>query len=226
MMSMGLQRGSCGCQPRCNGKVYALQEETSGEDEACCVSHNHKTCARKSGQHSPAAFRNHMRRILQRHAIAHERSNSGMLLKLVEQFVSPHFFLGKRSDLYHDANRERITIGVEESAALDFTSSKAYVFIGHTFIAIEVEPFLDSMGVETQHLFDAQRHFIGPELVLQSSFLRKKRIGPIGSDDDWSKEVAILATTAHTDDLRIFVKQIINNGGGNKECTCFFSFTG
>src|SRR5258708_4461272 len=140
---MGLLRSSSSSQSRCNGKVHTLQEKTGSEDEARGITGNHQACARKGGQHSPAAFGNHMRRVLQRRAITHERSNSRMLLKLVEQFI-------------------------------------------------------------------------GPQLVLQSRFLREERIRTIGGDDDWSIEVAILAATTYTGDPFIFIKQIINNGRANQ----------
>src|SRR5260370_36818773 len=96
---MGLLCGSSSSQSRCNGKVHTLQEKTGSEDEACGITGNHQACARKGGQHSPAAFGNHMRRVLQRPAIAHERSNSRMLLKLVEQFIGAHFFLANGAEL-------------------------------------------------------------------------------------------------------------------------------
>src|SRR6266566_8338250 len=104
MTGVGLLRGSSSGKPRRNSKVHAFQEEASGEDEARRVSHNHEACSGKRGQHSPAALGDHMRRVFQRRAIAHERGNSGMLLELVEQVVGTRFVLGKRRDLYYDTN--------------------------------------------------------------------------------------------------------------------------
>ena len=80
------------------------------------------------------------------------------------------------------------------------------------------------MRVEAQYFFDAKRHLVSAKLVLQARFLSQERIGAIGGNHDGSIEVAIFAATAHANDLFVFVKQIIDNGRGNEEGSCFFRF--
>jgi len=65
------------------------------KDESGSVSHNHHTCASKSGQHGPATFGNHMGRVFQHHTIAHKWSDGRMLLELIEEIISSYFFLCK-----------------------------------------------------------------------------------------------------------------------------------
>src|SRR6266568_5449024 len=84
LVGMGLLGCGGGCQARSDGEVHAFQEKASGEDEASRVTYHHQTATRELWQHRPATLRDHVCRILQGHAITHERSNSGMALELVE----------------------------------------------------------------------------------------------------------------------------------------------
>src|SRR5258708_18688063 len=125
-----------------------------------------------------------------------------------------------------DTDRKWIAVGVDELAAFNFACGIAHVFIAHALIATEVEAFLDGLRIEAQHFFDAERHLIGPELALQSRFLSKERIGPIGSNHNRSIELAILAAAEYANDPSIFVKQVVDNRRGNEERSCFFCFAG
>src|SRR5437762_2001055 len=94
---------------------------------------------------------------------------------------------------------------VTSSPPRERSGSIAKVFIGHSFIAAQVEALLDSMSVEAYYLFHTQRHLIGAKLTLQTSFLGEERIRPIGSNDHRCEEITIGAAATHTDYLPVFV---------------------
>src|SRR5258706_10897642 len=113
-----------------------------------------------------------MSRVFQGDAIAYQWSNSWMALKLIEQIVGLDSLRRQRGYLGYNTNGERVTIGIEKAAAFDRTRGKAHIFVGHPFVPIEIEALLDGVGIEAQDLFDAQRHLIGTQFMLQASLLR------------------------------------------------------
>src|SRR5690242_13468292 len=142
-----------------------------------------------------------------------------MLLELVEQLIGPDFLSGKRGNLDDNTDRERITIRIQKPTTFDIARSIAYIFIGHALVTIQIEALLNRMGIKTQHLLDAECHFIGPKLMLHSCFLSEKRICAISRDYDRCIQVTIFASTAYPNNLFIFVNKVINNSRGNEQCT-------
>ncbi len=142
-----------------------------------------------------------------------------MLLELVEQFVGFDTLLRQRCDLHDKPDGERVAIGIEERAAFDAAGGEADILRRYPLIVGEVETFLDGMRVETQHLFDAQRHLVGAKFALQSGFLRQERIGSIGGDDNGGVKFALLAAAQHAHDPVLLVQQIVHDRRGDERCS-------
>ena len=103
---------------------------------------------------------------------------------------------GEVVEAQHDADRDRLQVGVHEAAAADALGAVADDRARRALVAGQVEAVLDGLAGQRDDGLDADREVVQRLLLAQPDLLGDERVDPVGRDDDVRAQLVVAGLDA------------------------------
>ena len=199
--------------PARHGEIDALQPDAGGEAHRGGVSCHQHPVAGHLRHHRQARLGDHVRRVLLDLAAFDERGNAGMDFEVGDDLLGPQFLSGELRELQHDADRQRVEVGVDEAAAVH-TRGAAEDLDVDAFAIAHAETLVDHVLRERNGFLDADGVVGGIDLAVETGLLGEEAVHAIAGDHEAGMQVTVGTVGGDSSDVAPLVAQQAGGRGG------------